>query len=200
MKKTGIVLCGILCWTCSGKKSINQIFIPEQYQQMYDMGQRIEIYDEWTKVDPLVTYDRFLYNNDTLAYVLFISPNLLIRDVFTGKEVANVYDKSSSSDKEKFALYTLSCGRRTRQLLLFNKGEFTVFSGDAYPQVLKGIVSYFEKHKDLDERLLPLCIQEITKIHVNNQLDYDDYGPWRHWWDEEADSLGLIYNQHLRWN
>lgn len=89
--------------------------------------------------------------------------------------------------------------RGARQLLIYNKGEFTVLCDDDYPQMLKEIVRYFDKHKDLDPRLLPLCVQTITEMYVSNRRTRDDHGPWRHWWDEEADSLGCIYNQHLRY-
>lgn len=168
---------------------------------MYDMEQRVEIYDAWMKADPFETYDDYFFNIDSITYLVFISPNLEIRDIFTEEEVTDVYDRNSPADKGKFAIYTLNQYlSHRRQLLLFNKGEFTAFYVDDYPKVIHKIITYFKKHKDLDERLLPLCIQEVTKIYVANRRTTDQFGPWRHWWSDDADSLGRIYNEHLRWN
>lgn len=129
--------------------------------------------------------------------IVLIDPNLQIRDVFTGEDITDVYDKSSPADKAKFALYTINSWRGARQLLIYNKGEFAVLCDDDYPQMLKEIVRYFDKHKDLDLRLLPLCVQKITEIYVRNRLSRDDHGPWRHWRSKSADSLGRLYNQYL---
>lgn len=136
---------------------------------------------------------------DTHKYIVLIDPNLQIRDVFTGEDITDIYDKSSPADKAKFALYTINYVSGARRLLIYNKGEFTVLYVGDYQRVLKEIVRYFDKHKDLDPRLLPLCVQKITEMYVSNRRTRDDHGPWRHWWDEEADSLGCIYNQHLRY-
>lgn len=161
------------------------------------MNQRFEIFKAWSTADERIINDEW---RDSLKYIVYVSPNLQIREVFTGKEVDNVYNPAVLADKEKFGLYTINYFRGRRQFMLYNKGKFTVIKDDDYPVVIKKLLEYFKKHKKLDDRLLPLSIQEITKIYLDNCRSYDQFGPWRHWWGgEEADSLGKIYNQYLQY-
>lgn len=202
MKKLIILLggglCGMLFWICSTNRE-PEIFIPQEYQEMYDMRQRKQILASWVRVDRSIELD-WPGISDTMRYIGLLPPNVQIRDILTGKEIIDVYDRNDPADRNKFAIYTLNDafpGRR--QLLFFNHGEFTVFDVDDYPRVLKKIARYFRNHKEVDTRLLPLCIQEATKIYVQNGRSHNPGGPWRHWWGDEADSLGRIYNQYLRY-
>lgn len=200
MKKLIILLggslCGMLCWMCSTNPK-TEIFIPQEYRHI-DMQQRKKVYEAWGKVDPALR-DRMVSALDTLKFVYLLPINLQIMDILTEKEVIDVYDRNDPMDGNKFAIYTLNMAfPRRRQLLFFNHGEFTVFDVDDYPRVLKKIAHYFRKHKEVDTRLLPFCIQEATKIYVQNGRSCDQYGPWRHWWGKNADSLGRIYNEHLQ--
>lgn len=186
--------------SCSNELSISEIPIPEEYKNMYDIEQRFEIYLNWAEKIPSDKIELYGTYMDSLVYLSFISPNLIIRDLFTQEEIEDVYDRNNPKDKEKFAIYCVQMDRQYSHLLLFNKGEFTMIPLFDYLKALKELIAYFQQHKDIDERLLPLCVQEITKMYVGNVRSYKEIGPWRHWWDDEADSLGRIYNKYLKYH
>lgn len=196
MKRLILGLFGIVFWTCSGG-DVN-ISIPSKYTGIYDINQRMEIYKLWLHADPTFS-DDMVSLPDTLKYLPLVSPNMEITDLLTGEEIINVYDSENPSDKNKFALYTINWWRGTRQLFIVNKGKFKVIYVDDYSKAIKEVISYFERNKDVDARLLPFCIQEITRLYVGNRRTNDDHGPWRRWWGDEADSLGRIYNSQLNY-
>ena len=197
MRNLSIVLCGIVFWTCSGKseKMPADVFVPEEYAKKYDIQQRINIYnvEYWAKQHSFF----LVMSSDTSKYHSLIPLNMNIRDVFTNEEIDNAYDKDDPADRKKFGIYLLYGSTGKQLMLLYNNGSFDIFVPDDYPKVLNDLVEYFDKHKNLDRRLLPLCVQEVNKMYVSNRRSFDDHGPWRHWWGDEADSLGKIYNQYL---
>lgn len=207
----GIAL-GITLTACFGNTSdhnrtgyfggdYSRIYVPDSIRERYDMNQRFEIDRAWRESgDPL--YHQ--YFEDLMLYEVFLPPNMEIREIFNAKhrffgdEVDNMYDPNLESDKQKFAMYTVNGWRSLNQLVLLNKKEVTVvYMGNEYTTIIQQLLKYFEIHSELDERLLPLCVQEATRLYVSNCLIFDQYGPWRHWMGEQADSLGRIYNQYL---
>lgn len=180
----------------------SHIFVPDSIRERYDMNQRFKVDRAWMESgDPI--YHHFF--EDSTLYEVFLPPNMDIREVFSaknssfGNKIDNMYDPDSESDRRKFAVYTVNCWRNPRQLVLLNNEEITVIYMGEYTMAIRKLLEYFEIHAEVDKRLLPLCIQELTRIYVNNERTYTESGPWRHWWDEEADSLGRIYNQYLRY-
>lgn len=187
--------------SCSNKLSVSEIPMPEKYKEMYDLEQRLAVHNAWAKVDPWV-FKIELHGNDrdTLEYAALISPNLLIRDLFTNDEIINVYNNNNPSDIEKFAIYSLeNWSNGTRHLLIYSKGKFSVIQTDNLPKALKEIISYFKRNPKVDERFRPICVQEIINLFLYN-TQFDQFGPWRHWWGEEADSLGRIYNKYMKYH
>lgn len=200
MKKAFLIIAGIFLIACSNKTDtltsmIDLSYIPKDISDRYDVDQRLEIYKKWLDADPTIPKPARYF--DSLNYISLFPVNMNIRDVFTLEDIDNVYEKSNPADRNKFAMYSLRSFSGTYYLLLFNKGEFNVIYLGYYEESILDIFKYFKAHPDLDERLLPLCIQVATKLYVVNMRTFMPAGPWRRWWGEEADSLGRVYNQYL---
>lgn len=173
--------------------------MPPSDFEKYNILQRYQLFKAWVRSgDPLFASDSEIDISDVGS---LIPPYLKIRDIFTYQEVDNIYDPANPADVQKFALYVVyqwSCPR-FMHFVIYYQGEFTVIYMGNYLQAVKSLLSYFKNHPQIDERLQPLCMQELTKLYVSERLGNDEAGPWRHWLDEEADSLGLIYNQLLQY-
>ena len=158
------------------------------------MEQRMDIYNAWREAGGM-TFDGL---PDSIKYVQLISPDFNIVDILTEEKIDNVYDKSNIDDRNKIAFYTFKQCDRQRNFMIYNNGEYKFFLDNSnYEKHIMDILKYFRQHKNIDPRLLPLCIQEMTKLYVANRRTLDDHGPWRHWWGKSADSLGQIYNKYL---
>lgn len=189
-----LIICGIALLSGCSENKDNDWYIPTEYLCKYDMQQRIDIHNAWRKAGGLAVDGL----HDSIKYILLVEYK--IADIFNKENVDNVYDKSNIADRKKIAFYTVKFGNRQRNFMIYNNGEYTFFlDNSGYEKNIMDILKYFKRHKNIDPRLLPLCIQEITKLEVANRRTLDQYGPWRHWWGEKADSLGQIYNKYLNY-
>lgn len=80
----------------------------------------------------------------------------------------------------------------TDHILLIKGKEMTFINmHKCYSEVIKEVMRYFEKNKDVDKRLMPLYIHRITLLFLRNHWG-DELGPWYDWF-HERDSISKEY-------
>ena len=80
----------------------------------------------------------------------------------------------------------------TYHILLLNGRDMTFINlNKPYDKVIKEVLRYFDKNKDVDNRLMPLYVDLITRWFLHNHWE-DDLGPW-HDWFHQRDSVSREY-------
>lgn len=132
-------------------------------------------------LDPTISENIFVMNDcqgDLSIYSY--APNLSIRDLLTNTDI-----DSNSYVSKRFGIYGVHEFRRPSELILINGGSFTYesISYMSYEEVLLYIIQYF-KDNNIDERLLPIYINRVSKVWLNNKRSFDQYGTWYDWFNE----------------
>lgn len=132
-------------------------------------------------LDPTISENIFVMNacqGDLSIYGY--APNLSIRDLLTNTDI-----DSNSYVSKRFGIYGVHEFRLPSELILTNGGSFTYerISYMSYEEVLLYIIQYF-KDNNIDERLLPIYINRVSKVWLNNKRSFDQYGKWYDWFNE----------------
>lgn len=146
-------------------------------------------------LDPTISENIFVMNDcqgDLSIYSY--APNLSIRDLLTNTDI-----DSNSYVSKRFGIYGVHEFRRPSELILINGGSFTYesISYMSYEEVLLYIIQYF-KDNDIDERLLPIYINRVSKVWLNDNRRFDQYGKWYDWFNEpDKDDIAKEYKEYM---
>lgn len=120
---------------------------------------------------------------------------IFIRDLYTGARV----DKDTTFIGKKFGIYGANLLHNQSELVLTNGSNFTFarISYMDYDKVLMYLIQYF-KDNDIDERLLPIYVNRVSKLWLNNARSYHQFGEWYVWFNEpEKDSIAMEYGEYM---
>lgn len=81
---------------------------------------------------------------------------------------------------------------RTNHILLLKGKDMTFINmHKPYDKVIKEVLRYFDRNKEVDNRLMPIYINLITWWYLRNHWA-DELGPWYDWF-QERDSVSREY-------
>lgn len=132
---------------------------------------------------------------------MYDNPNMGFRNVYESNRIEDITEGEIANSYNMYFFKFI--GTNPQYVLLTNHGKLeiiTVRDDGGYESLIKKIFKYFKDNPNIDERLLPLYVQELTKEYVVQKLGYSQDGPWRQWEDntyDKVDSIGRIYNKYL---
>ncbi len=118
-----------------------------------------------------------------------------IYDLYTG----NIINDDINFTGKKYGIYKVNLLHQPGELILTNGGSFTYvrISEMSYEEVLLYIIQYF-KDNDIDERLLPIYINRISKVWLWGTAGYHEFGKWYDWFNEpDKDDIAKEYKEYM---
>lgn len=169
----------MLCWNFSASAQIK-----------FDDAMRKNLHYELLRIDNLLDSKWMFEGPDSHN-----EPNLNIRNLLTRERIT---DRNYMSDQ--FGIYSFNSSNNISHVFLINGDKYSIIEMGfpTYEQIIEKVLKYFRKNPEVDKRLLPLYIQKITLQYLWNHGGYDDFGPWRKWFDKNTtDSIALKYRDYL---
>ncbi len=152
-------------------------------------------------LDPSVEEDRYEEYKEYEEYFITMPDYKLsdlgffMRDLYTGARV----DGDTTFVGKKFGIYGANLLHNQGQLVLTNGNTITFarIGYMDYDEVLMYLIQYF-KDNDIDERLLPIYVNRVSKLWLNNARSYHEFGKWYKWFNEpEKDSIAKEYGKYM---
>jgi hypothetical protein len=103
----------------------------------------------------------------------------------------------------KYDIYLIEMfGTRVTGTVMFTNGsefEFVNPKKTDYEDYMMWVIDYFKRNPDIDKRLMPIYVQQITWEYLRWHAAIDESGQlWRSWFDEDPrDSIATEYRPFL---
>lgn len=118
-----------------------------------------------------------------------------IYDLYTGARI----DEDTTFVGKQFGIYNVHLLNNQSELVLTNGSNFTFvrISYMDYDEVLMYLIQYF-KDNDIDERLLPIYVNRVSRLWLNNARRYHQFGKWYKWFNEpDKVNIAKEYKEYM---